>query len=688
MMALCQEISQETDPKPTVSESADLPDLDPFIKSTLLSTHPDPEKRNMLASTVSSVILRDARIALFLHALQSQSDMKSLLTLKPRRGKYVLNLLANDIISLYRHITGIDPTFPTDLATKREILVASRRLTRAANNQKIDNFFKSQPTKSTASDFPEDLNDSYSPITPYATDLTATSSPTPPDAVSELAASPKSPTPPPKSPQTLDDHAPPYILDIISRMQAQITEIREKHHSQCSDYKRTILDLETRVTALESIQTPVHPPDSPSDSSWLIAHNEHKCPSDNISTDRIIDEMVENAQQASPFKSLDDLNPINSTIDTDSVSECSSLSHFSLDAPISPLSSDSLSTPPRTTGSPVSSVEHPAAHLPLNEVHHVGVRPVGETVTLQMLADEIDGLRHTHNCLSDRVFSLEASSVDHQEKINSLERADGIDIRTPEQPVFDRSVRSEPPVTNHKSADITRNFNTNSNPRLNVSTNNRFSPLADHDSDTSLVDLTDESTPSNGRRLSRGKNKNKKHKKSNKKSINVKIVSSSIYGGTGALISDDFLGINACSMPAPGAKAEHIKQYLPGSTSEDDDILCLGAGTNNVPVDPVITCIDKIDDCINRAISLDPRRHIIIPNMPNRYDEQCLLALSKIRDINTFLTNKCAKTKTLHYVHTEYTHDDYQRDGLHLSWQGKQKFAANVKLAVRQITAC
>ena len=47
------------------------------------------------------------------------------------------------------------------------------------------------------------------------------------------------------------------------------------------------------------------------------------------------------------------------------------------------------------------------------------------------------------------------------------------------------------------------------------------------------------------------------------------------------MISDDFLGINACSMPAPGAKAEHIKQYLPGSTSEDDDILCLGAGTNN-----------------------------------------------------------------------------------------------------------
>ena len=55
--------------------------------------------------------------------------------------------------------------------------------------------------------------------------------------------------------------------------------------------------------------------------------------------------------------------------------------------------------------------------------------------------------------------------------------------------------------------------------------------------------------------------------------------------------------------------------------SEEDDVVVLLGGTNNVPRDPVGTCVMKMNRLIDDTLKLNQRAYVVVSEIPIRFDE-------------------------------------------------------------------
>ena len=175
------------------------------------------------------------------------------------------------------------------------------------------------------------------------------------------------------------------------------------------------------------------------------------------------------------------------------------------------------------------------------------------------------------------------------------------------------------------------------------------------------------------------------HRKIKPKPVSVKFIGASMVRGQGRLLNDTKQGVSACCYPDPGFTAEQIRDCLPGTISKHDDIVLLLGGTNNGPRVTVATCITEINSLIEDTKTLNKRAHIIVSEIPLRFDDISLN--QKIEKINMFIRHKCTKSARLHVVnHGSMFMSDFARDGLHLSAAGKAKFADATQRLMRSIT--
>ena len=313
---------------------------------------------------------------------------------------------------------------------------------------------------------------------------------------------------------------------------------------------------------------------------------------------------------------------------------------------------------------------------------------------LRELHDELDLLRTLYNGLDDRMLLAETSIIDN------TDRLDRIPSTSCSSRAKESHIDKEPSVELEDSAPKHSNTKKPTKSQYTVRTSNRFKPLVNHDNsdcddsdaDSEVISITicDDSCDDKVNTPTKINQRKKKHrflrKNTNKKTqMKVKIIGASLVRDLGELVTDESVGITACSVPNHGEKAETIKRLLHKQISDHDDVLVLLAGTNNVPADPVFTCIDKIEDTINMARAINPDCTIVLPEIPDRYDNQSLIAASKIRDINLYLQDKCAKSKKMRLLKHDFDRQDYNKRGLHFSLRGKQKFADSNKFVVRQI---
>ena len=160
------------------------------------------------------------------------------------------------------------------------------------------------------------------------------------------------------------------------------------------------------------------------------------------------------------------------------------------------------------------------------------------------------------------------------------------------------------------------------------------------------------------------------------------IVGSSMVRGLGQMVSSD--DIDSCCFTNPGAKTDHIKGKIGQLTRPTDDVILLQIGSNNIPDDPVLTLIDKLDDVIDEVRQMRPLSQVIVAPIPLRIDSLSYLN-NEIKRVNEFIRDKCSKDENLHFLYQGFTYNEYSRDGLHLNRNGKALYAQNVRRLVRQI---
>ena len=208
---------------------------------------------------------------------------------------------------------------------------------------------------------------------------------------------------------------------------------------------------------------------------------------------------------------------------------------------------------------------------------------------------------------------------------------------------------------------------------VNVETSNQFAALSGHnqeetDGRTDVEQFGPVQTKMPQRRKS-NVSKDKRISKA-KANVHVKVISPSMVRGQGNLISNRKSGIHACCYPYPGFTAEKIQKRLPGMISKCDDTVVILGGTKNVPRDTVGTCITKIHDLIEAARAQNENAHIIVSQIPIRFDDFALN--EKIEKINVFMRHICSKSDRLHVMNLDDMFgSDFGRDGLHFSQAGK-----------------
>ena len=160
--------------------------------------------------------------------------------------------------------------------------------------------------------------------------------------------------------------------------------------------------------------------------------------------------------------------------------------------------------------------------------------------------------------------------------------------------------------------------------------------------------------------------------------VKVSIIGSSLVHGLGNAVNDD--DFDVCCKCFPGGKIENIALQLPKVTRENDDVIIIAAGSNNIPSHDVATIIrnhacEMIDDLYHTR----PNTQLVIPAIPRRYDDpdQSGVYRDKIERVNIFLEHKCKKNQKFHFL--------WQTDGLHFNQAGVEKYAANVKAVIKKI---
>ena len=124
-------------------------------------------------------------------------------------------------------------------------------------------------------------------------------------------------------------------------------------------------------------------------------------------------------------------------------------------------------------------------------------------------------------------------------------------------------------------------------------------------------------------------------------------------------------------------------------TREDDDIIVLAVGSNNIPNDDVPTMIQKAGKMVDQIQMKRPNADIIIPGIPRRYDDPdpSDTYMDKMQRVNVFLQHRCRKHRKLHFLKHNFNFLDYKPDGLHFNETGVGKYARNIRSVVNKILA-
>ena len=168
---------------------------------------------------------------------------------------------------------------------------------------------------------------------------------------------------------------------------------------------------------------------------------------------------------------------------------------------------------------------------------------------------------------------------------------------------------------------------------------------------------------------------------------NVSIVGSSLVRGLGKALNDD--GYDVCCFTNPGGTIESTMPRIPDMTREDDDIIVLAVGSNNIPNDDVPTMIQKAGKMVDQIQMKRPNADIIIPGIPRRYDhpDPSDTYMDKMQRVNVFLQHRCRKHRKLHFLKHNFNFLDYKPDGLHFNETGVGKYARNIRSVVNKILA-
>ena len=138
-------------------------------------------------------------------------------------------------------------------------------------------------------------------------------------------------------------------------------------------------------------------------------------------------------------------------------------------------------------------------------------------------------------------------------------------------------------------------------------------------------------------------------------------------------------GLNSTCHAFSGRRAHEIQPNVNTATAEDDDVIVLGGGTNNIPRDDVADVIIDIARLIDHTREIRPTQHIIIPQMLQRFDSDNFRCHNeKIRRVNIFLKHRCTKDPRMHFLPLDLIERGDLYDDLHLDYIGKDKFAAAV----------
>ena len=226
---------------------------------------------------------------------------------------------------------------------------------------------------------------------------------------------------------------------------------------------------------------------------------------------------------------------------------------------------------------------------------------------------------------------------------------------------------------------------------ITVPCSNRFAALADTVTEVADAVLSQHSdqhddagsspAPVPARHTRPSADRRKRHKRRTK----VSVVGSSLVRGLGNLLNDSETDV--CCNTYPGGTIERIAPRLPTVTREDDEVIVLSAGSNNIPHYDVATIIRRAGEMVDDLQHLRPHAQIVIPAIPRRYDDphHSDIYRDKIDRVNVFLKHKCKKSSKLHFMKHNFCFADYKADGLHFNQHGIEKYAQNVKSIIGDV---
>ena len=177
----------------------------------------------------------------------------------------------------------------------------------------------------------------------------------------------------------------------------------------------------------------------------------------------------------------------------------------------------------------------------------------------------------------------------------------------------------------------------------------------------------------------------KKTRGQRRRRVKVSIVGSSLVRGLGHRVHDS--DIDACCNTFPGGTIESIAPRLSKVTREDDDVILIAAGTNNIPRCDVPTIIRRAGEMIDDLHEMRPNARLLIPAIPRRYDDPDHRDIfrDKINKVNSFLEHKCKKNPNFHFLKHNFCFEDYKADGLHFKPIGVDKYASNIKAMINSM---
>ena len=160
------------------------------------------------------------------------------------------------------------------------------------------------------------------------------------------------------------------------------------------------------------------------------------------------------------------------------------------------------------------------------------------------------------------------------------------------------------------------------------------------------------------------------------------IIGSSLVRGLGPLVNCEQFG--AVSYTHRGATVELLSSRVAGMTKgSHSDVIVVAGGTNNISEHSTSQCIRAIRKLVDSVAEINPRREIIISEIPHRFDNAKLNP--KVDSVNGYIRRLCNSNRRYHSLTHDYNINDYTADGLHLNDSGKAKYAHEIRHVTREL---